>query len=252
LNAGRRYRKQGRRRVGAIRRGRSDAEEIRRMTPEYILNFHGIGAPDRPFDPGEQPYWISARLFGEIVALIAPAVRAGRVGVTFDDGNKSDAAIALPVLREAGVPATFFVLAGRVGAPGFLARDDIAALEAAGMAIGSHGFDHVDWRKLDAPGRRRELIEARATLRTLCAGGVTTAAIPFGAYDRAVLGHLKAAGYDAAYTSDGGRAGRGPVFARTSVRGDMTPDDIRLLLSGHENPLRRLRRTAAILRKRLL
>ncbi len=222
------------------------------MTPDYILNFHGIGAPDRPFDPGEQPYWISERLFGEIVALIAPAARAGRVGVTFDDGNRSDAAIALPVLREAGVRATFFVLAGRVDAPEFLTRGDIAALEAAGMTIGSHGFDHVDWRRLDAPGRQRELIEARAALRALCAGEVATAAIPFGAYDRTVLKHLKAAGYDAAYTSDGGPAGRGPVFARTSVRGDMTPEDVGMLLSGRERPLRRLRRTAAILRKRLL
>lgn len=222
------------------------------MTPDFILNFHGIGAPDRPYDPGEQPFWVSERFFRDVVARVAGAGPGGAVAITFDDGNASDIAIALPVLLEAGVSAAFFVLAGRLDAPGSLRREDVAALDGAGMTIGSHGFGHVDWRRLDAPARHRELIVARDTIQALCTRPVSAAAIPFGTYDRAVLRHLKAAGYGTIYTSDGGRAGAGPVFSRTSMRADMTLADIDAVLGGRESALRRLRRTAAILRKRLL
>ncbi len=222
------------------------------MKQDFILNFHGIGATARPYDPGEQPFWVTERFFRDVVARIANAGRSGAIGVTFDDGNASDIAIALPILQEERIVATFFVLAGRLDAPGFLRREDVMALDGAGMMIGSHGFGHVDWRRLDAAGRRREMVEARDTIQAVCTRPVTAAAIPFGAYDRTVLRHLKTAGYDAIYTSDGGRAGGGPVFSRTSIRGDMTLADIDALLSGRESALRSLRRTAAILRKRLL
>ena len=217
-----------------------------------ILNFHGLATPGRPVGADEVPYWIGENLFAAIVAMVAARPDRARIAITFDDGNRSDLAVAAPVLRRAGLRATFFVLAGRLGQAGSLDAADLRALRAEGFAIGSHGFDHVDWRRLDAAGRARELHEARTILADAAGAPVRAAAIPFGTYDRRVLGWLRDAGYAAVYTSDGGTAGPGPVFARTSVTADMTPETVAALLDGREGLARRLRRRAAILRKRLL
>ena len=84
--------------------------------------------------------------------------------LTFDDGNASDVEIALPRLLERGLTAEFFVLAGRLGEPGRLTNDQVGELIAAGMAIGSHGWAHRDWRRIDAEHAIEEFHDAPRVL----------------------------------------------------------------------------------------
>ena len=78
--------------------------------------------------------------------------------------------IALPALRERGLTATFFVVAGRLGEPGFLDERGVRALADAGMAIGCHGMRHRPWRGLDerraARGAGRREARARGGRRS--------------------------------------------------------------------------------------
>lgn len=219
------------------------------MDLDVILNFHGVGTPGRALEPGEAPYWIGVDRFEEIVRLIRAAPR--RVGITFDDGNASDLAICAPILAREGLGARVFVLAGRLGAPGSLSADDLRRLQEMGFGIGSHGHDHVDWRRLDGAGAARELCLARETVAAACGRPVREAAIPFGAYDRRVLSRLHRHGYARVYTSDGGDARPGFLVPRNSMRADMPLERIRDILAGRESPVRRLRRRAAMLGKRL-
>jgi peptidoglycan/xylan/chitin deacetylase (PgdA/CDA1 family) len=176
------------------------------------LTFHGIGAPSRSLEPGEESVWVGTERF----AAVLDAVR-GRddVRVTFDDGNRSDLEIALPALRERGLTATFFVVAGRLGAPEFLSADDVRTLAAAGMKIGSHGMHHRPWREADL---EEEVGGAKALLEAAAGRPVDEAACPFGSYDRRVLSALKRAGFARVYTSDRGAADPGAwLQARTSI-----------------------------------
>ena len=126
--------------------------------------------------------------------------------ITFDDGNASDAAIALPELVKRGLKATFFVCAGRIGAPHYLDRVALADLLAAGMEIGTHGKDHRNWRGLDETTLDAELGEARRRIEDVCGVAVTKAAIPFGSYDRRLLQRLRRERFECVYTSDRGLA----------------------------------------------
>lgn len=173
-----------------------------------VLTFHGLDDPIGPLAPGEDRYFVPQDTYRQIIgSLDALEAKAHvRPRITFDDGNLSDYTVGMPALLEAGRTGTFFVLAGRIGAAGYLDAAHLREMADAGMEIGSHGWDHVDWRTLDAAGRRREMIDARRKIEDASGHPVRHAAIPFGRFDRSVLGHLKGLDYERVHTSTGGLA----------------------------------------------
>jgi peptidoglycan/xylan/chitin deacetylase (PgdA/CDA1 family) len=214
-----------------------------------ILNFHGIGTPRRELEPGEGPWWISVDLFRAILDLVAEAERPA--AITFDDGNASDLDIAAPELAARGLTAEVFALTGRLGRKGSLSEAGLRELEAAGLRVGTHGVDHVDWRRVDAATLAREISESRARLGEILDREIDAAAIPFGSYGPHVLRALRRAGLARVYTSDGGAAGAGAwLRPRNSVRAGMDLAAVRAILSGEEAFGRRLRRAAAMRWKR--
>ncbi len=212
-----------------------------------VLNFHGLGTPDRSLESGEAPYWVSRDHFAETLALADRLSDRVETSFTFDDGNLSDIEIAAPLLGLTGRTATFFVLANRIGAPGSLDADALRQLVAEGHRIGCHGAAHVDWRTLDTAGQNSEWRDARVLIAEASGQKVDDDAIPFGRYDGRVIRGLKAEGFACAWSSDGG-AWRSGAFLRprTSPRNDMTIADIEAILLGHEPALRSWRRRLAM------
>lgn len=190
------------------------------------LTFHGIGKPERRLDPGEQNVWLTREQF---LSLLDCAAARNDVALSFDDGNASDLDHALPALRERGLIATFFVVAGRLGTPCFLDEGGVRTLAAAGMEIGCHGMRHRPWRGLDQRTLHEELVEAKTFLERAIGRPVTRAACPFGDYDRRVLRTLRRSGYQHVFTSDRGTA-RSSDFLQT--RNSVGPHDEPGLLEG--------------------
>lgn len=205
-----------------------------------IFNFHGIGEPARALEPGEAAYWVSPACFELFLEVIGglPAERRREITITFDDGNLSDYEIALPRLVSSGLTACHFVISGRIGQAGSLSAGQIRALRAAGMSIGTHGVNHLDWRRLDRTTLQRELSDGRRRLEDIIGEPVTEAAIPFGSYDRRVLRVLKRHRFAAVFSSDGGsyRNGRW-LRPRNCVRHDMDLTAIRESLVRSEGAL---------------
>jgi peptidoglycan/xylan/chitin deacetylase (PgdA/CDA1 family) len=170
------------------------------------LTFHGIGEPTRPLEDGEAGVWVPAQDFESVLAAAADRPD---VHITFDDGNASDVGIALPALVRRGLSATFFIVAGRIGTPGFLDAEGVRALRDAGMAVGSHGMRHRRWRQLPESDLHEETVVAKQAIEDVVGSPVTAAACPFGAYDRRALATLRSAGYARVYTSDRGLARTG-------------------------------------------
>jgi peptidoglycan/xylan/chitin deacetylase (PgdA/CDA1 family) len=188
------------------------------------LTFHGVGEPTRRLDPGETDVWVSRERF---LSLLDSVEDRRHVRISFDDGNASDVEHALPALRERGLRAIFFVVAGRLGTPGFIDAAAVKELAAAGMEIGCHGMRHRAWRGLDDGALRQELVDAKAILEGVVERPVTQAACPFGSYDRRVLRMLRRSGYHHAYTSDRGTARSGDFL---QPRNSVGPHDEACLL----------------------
>jgi peptidoglycan/xylan/chitin deacetylase (PgdA/CDA1 family) len=208
-----------------------------------VLNFHGIGKPKRELAEGEEDVCVEREQFVEILDAVA-----GRddVHLTFDDGNRSDVTDALPELTRRGLKAEFFICPARFGTAGFVDQNDVRELQLAGMSLGSHGMDHVRWRRLKQSAIDREIVEARRVLQETLQAPVETAACPFGAYDRRTLRALRDAGFKRVYTSDGGRANPADwLVARTTVRRWDSAESIERMLNespGHASLARRAKR----------
>lgn len=93
-------------------------------------------------------------------AALAAAAKDCIVTYTFDDGLEDQYTIAYPMFREAGLPATFFVIGSKIGDPrGMRSKaemstptmtwDMVRKLAAGGMEVASHGWAHDKYSKMD-------------------------------------------------------------------------------------------------------
>lgn len=140
---------------------------------------------------------------------------SGRMAaLTFDDGFAAWVTQALPVLERERVPATFYVCPGWwedqhpdiTGPAGrLMASQDVQRLVDAGMAIGSHAWDHPDLRRLDDAALERQLTDSRRAIEDLTGLACSTFAYPFGLHDERVTTAVAAAGYDLAWAWVPGR-----------------------------------------------
>lgn len=208
----------------------------------HNVSFHGIGSPGPEREPGEHDYWVGRDSF---LRILDECATHPRVRLSFDDGNESDAAIALPALLERGLTAEFFVLAGRLDTPGNLSAESVRTLIEAGMGVGTHGLGHRQWNRLSPAELPGELEEARDLIAKVAGRPVERAACPFGAYDRRVLHRLRALGYTRVYTSDRRRCAEDDWFQpRFSVRAIDTAASIRAEITAPHDLGRRIRDTA--------
>jgi len=212
------------------------------------LTFHGVGKPHRALEPGEESVWVAEAKF---LAILDAIRDHPDVHITFDDGNATDAEIALPALIARGLTADFCVVAGRLDAPGYLSRRQVRELATAAMRIGSHGMFHRPWSRLAAINLREELVDAREVLQGVVGRAVSIAACPFGSYDRRVLKLLRRAGYTRVYTSDGGRTDPGAwLQPRNTVQTTDSFRTIERMLDDRHPRALRILKAAKLLAKR--
>lgn len=199
-----------------------------------VLNFHGIGEVPPHVVVEERPYWTTQQDFHVLLDAVKHLSPTSGVPIeiTFDDGNVSDLTQATPALTDRGLRATFFVCAGRMGHPGYLNPGQIRELRDAGMAVGCHGWGHVDWRRADDATLDQELRVARERISEVLGHTITEAAVPFGSYDRRVVRAVRESGFRTLYTSDRGRAGSGWIVPRETWMSEWSPRHLRGLVHG--------------------
>lgn len=197
----------------------------------YLLNFHGLGEPPVPIPDDERPYWISPSDFDSILCALSDFEDEFKTSIelTFDDGNKSDLELAVPLLKKHNRRAVFYVCGGRIGKTGYLDNADIQALLDAEMEIGSHGMDHVKWNSCSSNDLETEIVTARQKLQDAAKSEILKAAIPFGAYNSNVIKFLKKTNWNAVYSSDGGYTNKNGWFhPRNTITRNKTVKNIRV------------------------
>jgi peptidoglycan/xylan/chitin deacetylase (PgdA/CDA1 family) len=119
--------------------------------------------------------------------------------LTFDDAQGSQITVALPELIRRRMTATFFVMTVVLDKPGWMRRSDVRRLDAAGMTVAAHTYDHHRADRYAGDDWRVQLQQPRAELERLLGKPVRHFAYPYGAWSRSDFPQLARAGYVTAF-----------------------------------------------------
>ena len=113
------------------------------------------------------------------------------VTYTFDDGLADQYTLAYPMFREAGVPATFFIVGSKIGDPkGFKSKverdtplmtwEQVRDMATNGMEIASHGWAHAKYAKMDRAAILDDIRRNQSALKENAGIDCVSFASPFG------------------------------------------------------------------------
>lgn len=157
-----------------------------------VLMYHGLHASESDAGHFDAVYSVAPSAFAAQLDWLRrngyqtvrlDAAHAGHeqpVVISFDDGDVSNARVALPLLRERGMVAEFFITSDFIGQPGMLAMQDARDLADAGMGVQSHGRSHRFLEDLDDDAMLAELRDSKARLEAASGQSVTAIAFPGG------------------------------------------------------------------------
>lgn len=158
-----------------------------------ILTYHSVGRRDHEMNVTvdnfrEQMRWLKGNY--PVCSLSDAATKHRGVAITFDDGYCDNLENAAPILEELGIPATVFIVAGRVGmhlghdadsaSSALMTWEEVREIESAGWEIGGHTLTH---RRLSecAPSEQQTEIEVcTELLRDNLGHSIESFAYPFG------------------------------------------------------------------------
>jgi peptidoglycan/xylan/chitin deacetylase (PgdA/CDA1 family) len=165
------------------------------------LTYHEIGEQGSPY-----LYFVPAGRFREHLAEVANTVGAlnsRRIELSFDDGHVSHRELAMPILDEYGLKATFFITAGWTGKRlGYMTEQQVRELSQAGHSVQSHGWSHRMLTLCTDQELRDELDESKNMLEDLTGEPVQALSAPNGRWNRRVLEAAADSGYQFVYTSN--------------------------------------------------
>lgn len=212
-----------------------------------VLMYHAIGSA--AVGDARNLYSLNPQDFATQVGELASAsgavsleqgVRDGQgIVITFDDGYRDNLATAAPLLVDARLPFTVFVVPAFVtsGERDYLSVADLRELaRLPGATIGAHGYSHRPLTQCDDAALSDELAESRRWLEDLLGIAVTAMSYPHGAVDARVRDAAARAGYRLAASSRFGvyRAGDDPLWIpRTDIWAMDGIGRFRAKLAGH-------------------
>ncbi|MGH7321491.1 MAG: polysaccharide deacetylase family protein [Candidatus Rokuibacteriota bacterium] len=176
-----------------------------------ILLYHSVGSAS-PLAESVETFrtqmryvarWFRVVRVSEFLGAAAADPGGNLAAVTFDDGFADNATIARSILEEVGVPGTFFVVTGLLGAAmrtsagpfTLMAPTQVKALATAGHEVGAHSVTHVPLTELPTPQARREVVDSRRYLEDLLGRPVTSFSYPKGRLNHQVQQFVQEAGY---------------------------------------------------------
>jgi peptidoglycan/xylan/chitin deacetylase (PgdA/CDA1 family) len=109
---------------------------------------------------------IFSSLLAGLATIHAVSATRGAVSITFDDGFQTQYDYALPLLQARGIPATFYVITGSIGASGYLTVSELQSLQRSGNEIDSHTVNHYNLPSLSYADMIYQLQVSQQTLRS--------------------------------------------------------------------------------------
>lgn len=219
-----------------------------------ILMYHSVGGNGAHFTVAPDAFERQMRYLARTRAVVplpelADRLRkgesvAGCVALTFDDGYRDNLENALPILEKYNLPATIFVITGRLGEAfrnksgselTLLSREDLVRLAAHPLiSLMPHSATHPKLTDLPLPEAIREMEDSRRFLEELTGRPARVFAYPKGCFSEDMAEHIRTGDWSAAVSTREGlvRAGDDPAaLKRNAVRRAMSASEFKAKVS---------------------
>ena len=148
---------------------------------------------------------------------------------TFDDTDMDQYTIAAPTLKKYGFKAVYFIMTVSIGRKGkfvdYMTKEQIKSLSDAGNVIGSHTYDHKNFKKYEGKDWEEQLDKPTKKLEEITGKKITEFAYPFGLWNTQGIPQLKKRGFKMAFCLAEKRDENDPLF---TIR--------RIIASGYWSP----------------
>lgn len=148
---------------------------------------------------------------------------------TFDDTDMDQFTVAAPTLKKYGYKAVYFIMTVSIGKKGkfvdYMTKEQIKQLSDEGNVIGSHTYDHKNFKKYQGKDWEEQLDKPTKKLEEITGKKMTEFAYPFGLWNAEGIPQLKKRGFRMAFSLADKRDQNDPLF---TVR--------RIIASGYWSP----------------
>lgn len=148
---------------------------------------------------------------------------------TFDDTDMDQFTVAAPTLKKYGYKAVYFIMTVSIGKKGkfvdYMTAAQIKQLSDEGNVIGSHTYDHKNFKKYQGKDWEEQLDKPTKKLEEITGKKMTEFAYPFGLWNAEGIPELKKRGFRMAFSLADKRDQNDPLF---TVR--------RIIASGYWSP----------------
>ena len=149
--------------------------------------------------------------------------------LTFDDTDLDQFTTVNPILKKHGYKAVYFIMTVSIGKKGkfvdYMSSDQIKQLSDEGNVIGSHTYDHKNFKKYAGKDWEEQLDKPTKRLEDITGKKITSFAYPFGLWNAEGIPELKKRGFKMAYQLSTKRDEKDPLF---TIR--------RIIASGYWSP----------------
>ena len=185
-----------------------------------VLMYHHIRPLTAALTPAEKRYSVDPKMFrAQILSLLKDGftpismeaftkavvfhdrkdLPEKPVLLTFDDGFRSQYEYVFPLLKEAHIPATFFVLSDG-HEPIYMTKAMIKEMAASPyVTIADHTRRHPRLTRLSVSARDAQIAGSKSDLEALIGKPVKAFAYPYGDWNNQVAKEVSADGYDLAF-----------------------------------------------------
>jgi peptidoglycan/xylan/chitin deacetylase (PgdA/CDA1 family) len=148
---------------------------------------------------------------------------------TFDDTDMDQFTIAAPTLKKYGFKAVYFIMTVSIGRKGkfvdYMTKEQIKQLSDDGNIIGSHTYDHKNFKKYQGKDWEEQLDKPTKKLEEITGKKMTEFAYPFGLWNAEGFPELKKRGFRMAFSLADKRDQNYPLY---TIR--------RIIASGYWSP----------------
>lgn len=160
----------------------------------WVYMVHNVGASEGEFNIPTDRFEQVLKCLSQqnVIRLEAFEQKDGFVALSIDDVPVSFYYNGYPLLKKYGIPFTLFVSCSLLNTEGYITEGMLQEMSKCDLCtVGSHGWKHDYYFKLDASAARNDLESSKKRIEKIIGKTIDLYAFPYGSFYACGIKHIK-------------------------------------------------------------